>query len=341
MTQINILRGESKVKNVQISVIVAAYNIENYIEKCLESLINQTLKELEVIVINDGSQDRTPLKIEKYSKKDERVILINQENKGLIEARKTGLNIAKGEYILFVDGDDWLELNALEVLYENAIKNNSDIVLYQAFKSYDNEKELFSIYDKCKEASLEEILLGKILPAIWSKFIKLDYIKLNNIPFPSNISFAEDLATVTSLFIFNPKVSIIDIPLYNYYQRSNSITKQIDAKVLEIDEAFNFIKKTLQTHEIYLENKDKFEYLVYIHMFDNWFLKYADLEQKYILDLYKKYKNYEVDINSNSYIREKISNYSLSLKMRVYAYNQSYKLGKFYDYIRRIFKRGE
>lgn len=329
-------------KNVKVSVIVAAYNIEDYIEKCLESLINQTLKEIEIIVVNDGSKDQTQEEILKYSKKDERIILINQQNKGLIEARKTGLSIAKGEYILFVDGDDWLELNALKILYENATQNNSDIVLYHAYRAYDSRKEIFKCFNNEREiCSLKTLLLGNIAPTIWSKFIKLDYIKLNNIPFPSNISFAEDLATVTSLFIFNPKVSIIDMPLYNYYQRSNSITKQIDSKVLEIDEAFNFIKKTLQTHEIYLENKDKFEYLVYIHMFDNWFLKYADLEQKYILDLYKKYKNYEVDINSNSYIREKISNYSLSLKMRVYAYNQSYKLGKFYDYIRRIFKRGE
>lgn len=326
---------------MKVSVIVAAYNIENYIERCLESLVNQTLKDIEIIVVNDGSTDNTCLKVEKFLNRDKRAILINQENKGSIEARKSGLNIAKGEYILFVDGDDWLELNALKILYENAIKNNSDIVLYQAFRSYDNGKEVFRMHAKCKEYSLEEVFLGKIFPSLCSKFIKLDYIKSNNIQFPSNISFAEDLATVTSLFIFNPKVSDEDTPLYNYYRRSNSITNQINSKVLEIDEAFNFIKKTLHTHEIYVENKDKFEYLVYSHMFDNWFLKYADLEQKYILDLYKKYKNYKVDINSNSYIREKISNYSLNLKMRIYAYNQSYKLGKFYDYIRRIFKSGE
>lgn len=326
---------------MKVSLIVSAYNIENYIERCLESLVNQTLKDIEIIVVNDGSTDKTCLQIEKFLDRDKRIILINQENKGSIEARKSGLNIAKGEYILFVDGDDWLELNALEILYDNAIKNNSDIVLYQAFRSYDNGKELFCMYDKCKEYSLGEVLLGKILPSLCSKFIKLDYINSNNIQFPSNISFAEDLATTTSLFIFNPKVSVEDTPLYNYYRRSDSITNRINSKVLEIDDAVTFIKETLQTHGVYSENKDKFEYLVYRHLFVIWFLRYAELEQKYSLKIYKKYKNYNIDIKLNPYIKEGFLKYTLGLKMRIITYHYSYKLGKLYDNVRSLFKRGK
>lgn len=325
---------------MQVSVIVAAYNIENYIGRCLESLINQTLKEIEIIVVNDGSTDKTCLQIEKFLDRDKRVILINQQNQGLIEARKNGLNIAKGEYVLFVDGDDWLELNTLKILYENATKNNSDIVLYHAYKTYDSHKEIFERFNnEMKVYSLKEFLLGNIAPSIWSKFIKLEYIKSENIQFPSNISFAEDLAASSSLFIFNPKVSTVDIPLYNYYIRPNSITNQINSRILEIADAFNFIKKMLQIHEIYDGNKDEFEYCVWQHLFLTWCLRYANVEQKYSSILYKKYKNYNININSNPYIREKISNCPLSLKIRIYSYHHSYKLGKLYDYVRGICKR--
>lgn len=326
---------------MKASIIVAAYNIEDYIERCLDSLVNQTLKEIEIIVVNDGSTDKTSLKIEKFSSRDIRVKLINQDNRGLIEARKSGLNIAKGEYILFVDGDDWLEFNTLQILYENAKKNNSDIVLYHAFIAYDDgKKEFLSTYNECKNSTLEEILLGKIRTEIWSKFIKLEYIKSTNIQFPSSISFAEDLATSCSLFIFNPRVSTVGIPLYNYYRRSDSITNRITSKVLEIDEAFAFIKRILYDNELYEEYKNLFEYLVYRHMFFVCFLRYVDIEQKYNFKLYKIYKSYNIDINSNSYIREKIFNYPLSLKLRVNAYHHSYKLGKLYDSARRICKRG-
>ena len=303
-----------KLNNIKISVIVAAYNIDRYITRCLQSLICQTLKEIEIIVVNDGSSDRTELKIRDFEEMDSRIVLVNQNNQGSMEARKNGLNKAKGKYILFVDGDDWLEHNALEVLYTNAEKNNSDIVLYNAFKAYDDCKESFPTFDeKVDVYSLSEILIGKIEPNIWAKFIKLDYIRSNNIQFPSNISFAEDLATSCSLFIFNPKVSIEKTPLYNYYIRPTSITNTINSKVLEIDNAFVFIKRVL---------------------------KYAQNEKVYSLALYQKYKRYNIDIYSNPYIKEKILSYPLGLRLRVQAYHHSYKLGQIYTRTRNLLKRG-
>lgn len=323
-----------------MSVIVTAYNIEHYIGRCLESLVNQTLKDIEIIVVNDGSTDKTCLKIEKFLDRDKRVVLINQQNKGVIEARKSGLTTAKGEYILFVDGDDWLEQDALKVLYDNAKKNNSDIVLYQAFKSYDDKKDLLRLNAECEKYSIEEILLGKISPSLWSKFIKIEYIKSNTIQFPSDVSFAEDLATVISLFMHKPKVSIEDNALYNYYIRLDSLTNKINSKVLDINDSFIFIKKILYNHEVYAKYKECFEYCVWNHIFFTWCLRYVNLSEKYGLILYKKYKDYNIDMNHNPYIREKISNCPLSLRMRVTAYHHSYKLGKLYDNARSLFKRG-
>ena len=130
---------------MKASIIIAAYNIETYIRRCIISIINQTLKDIEIIVVNDGSTDNTLGIIKELYKLDNRIIIVNQENKGLIEARKSGLNIAKGEYILFVDGDDWLEINTLELLYNNAKENKSDIIIYNAFLSYDDRKEKFDV----------------------------------------------------------------------------------------------------------------------------------------------------------------------------------------------------
>lgn len=326
---------------MKVSVIIAAYNIENYIKRCLLSVVNQTLKDIEVIVVNDGSTDKTLEIIEEIQSKYNIVKIVDQNNKGSIEARKSGLEIAKGEYILFVDGDDWLELNALELLYNDANNNESDIVIYNAFFSYDDRKEKSSVIfdDNLDKDYIKNLFLGKVLPCIWSKFIKLDFIKSNNIKLPSNISFAEDLAISASLFMYNPKISILRENLYNYYQRNDSITKKKNIKVLEVDKALSFIKDNLLEKNIYNKYKQEFEYMVYIYLFELWFLKEYYDEEDIGTKLYKQYKDRNIDINKNSIINKKIESYALSLKIRIKSYNKNYSYGKFYDNLRKLAKR--
>ena len=98
---------------MKVSVIIAAYNIEKYIQRCIESVVNQSEREIEIIIVNDGSTDNTLNIINKVNELDDRIIVINKKNQGLIEARKTGLKYANGEFILFLDGDDWLENNCI------------------------------------------------------------------------------------------------------------------------------------------------------------------------------------------------------------------------------------
>ena len=112
---------------IKVSVIVPVYNVEKYLRECLESLVNQTLKEIEIICINDGSEDSSLEILNEYASKDSRFVIINQENCGQSVARNKGLDVAKGEYIGFVDSDDWVDLNFFENLYSEAVKNNSDI----------------------------------------------------------------------------------------------------------------------------------------------------------------------------------------------------------------------
>lgn len=318
---------------MKVSAIVAAYNIENYIERCLVSITNQTLKDIEIIVVNDGSKDSTLEKIEKIARDDKRIVIVDQVNKGLIEARKSGLKKANGEYVLFIDGDDWIETTTLEVLYNNATKNNSDIVIYNAYLSYDDRKEKFDvIFDKNlnKDDYVQNLFLGKVSPCIWSKFIKLDFIKKNEIEFPSDISFAEDLATVSNLFIYNPKVSVVDEFLYHYYQREDSLTNTVNKRVLELDEAVEFIKQKLIEKGLYEKYKIEFDYMVYSHLFKAWFIPYRS-EDGINKNLYEQFKARDININKNKLIKDKIKTYPLNLKMRVKVYNKDFELGRKYD----------
>lgn len=117
---------------IKVSIIIPIYNVEKYIEQCIESVVNQTLKDIEIIIVNDGTKDNSMKKIEKYLS-DPRIIVIDKENGGLSSARNVGLEIAKGEYIAFIDSDDFIELTMLEELYNNSEKADivfSDIIFY-------------------------------------------------------------------------------------------------------------------------------------------------------------------------------------------------------------------
>lgn len=332
---------------MKVSVIVAAYNIEDYIERCLISLVNQTLNQIEIIVVNDGSTDQTKNIIETISKKDDRVIVINQENKGLIEARKSGFKRAKGDFILFIDGDDWLEKRCLEILYNKAEDRNLDIVMYNAFNSYDSSKEKFNTFNLQNKDDVEEILedplkylfKGDILPCIWSKFIKKEYIIKNKIIFPSNISFAEDLATVSTLFMYEPKVGLEDQYLYNYYQRETSLTKKKSEKILELDKAILFIEEHLHKTNLYKSYIESFEYMIFNHLFFKWFLiTYNDCNNDIGKKLLGLYLNRKLNIKRNRYINKKISKYPLSFRLRIKCYHNGYIYGKLYDKLRYLLK---
>ena len=255
---------------MKISVIIIAYNIEEYIERCLKSVLMQSLSEIEIIIINDGSTDNTLKIINELVINDSRVKIINKKNSGIIEARKSGIEIASGEYILFVDGDDWLELNACDRLYEIATENNLDLIIYNAFWVYKDKKDSYSIIknkESIKLDPLKNLFLGKIIPAMWGKLIKREFLNKFNIDYPNKISYGEDLATVSSLLINKPKIDILNECLYNYYQRENSITNMVSNKFLDIIEAINFIELQLKEKNIYDKYKKEFEYMLYNHLF--------------------------------------------------------------------------
>ena len=320
---------------MKVSVIIAAYNIEKYIQRCIESVVNQSEREIEIIIVNDGSTDNTLNIINKVNELDERIIVINKKNQGLIEARKTGLKYANGEFILFLDGDDWLENNCIEELYKTANDKKADVVLYNAYMVYDDRKEIFDTFiekfiDDIKKNPVKNLLLLNISPTIWSKFIKKSFLEENNIEFPQNISYAEDLAAVLNIFINKPKIVCNEKRFYNYYQRNDSISNKISSKVLEIDDAIQFIKEKLVEMNIYYENKEEFEYTVFRHLLISKILRFNYLypERKKV---FQQYKARNIDINKNKYIIRDLSYGNRNLKLRINLYNLNYSIATLCD----------
>lgn len=327
-------------KKIKVSVIIAVYNIERYIERCILSVINQSLKEIEIIVVNDGSNDNSSIIINNLSKKDPRIKVINKKNEGLVEARKSGMNIANGEYLLFIDGDDWIEKECLYKLYKSAYKNNSDIVQFNAYKSYDDRKYHLNMFNRDKYntcRSLDSIFLDYIRPNIWSKLVKHDFIKSKNIIFPENLSYGEDLAISTVLFMHEPKISFVDEPLYNYYQRETSITNVVNKRILEVDNVIIYIKDYLIKLSLYEKYKDEFDFMVFLHLFI-----YRILEARNLTDIHKlvymKYKAKKINEKNNKYIQRYIKESSIYLKMKIKIYLKGYKYCKIWNRIVNLVK---
>lgn len=314
----------------KVSVIVAAYNVEEYIEKNIKSILNQSLKDIEIIIVNDGSTDETLRKIKNVTKDDIRVKIINKKNEGLIEARKTGLNSANGKYVLFVDGDDWISTDCCELLYSKAITHNADIVSYNLRYEYDNRVEKNEFYDFGiikNEEYLNLILIGKIRPNIVLQFIKKDFLDDNNIQFPSNLTYAEDLAITNTLSMNSPKVVSLNRDLYAYYQRNNSITKVIDNKIYDIVKVIDIIEKNLKSNKLLNKYKEEFEYFSYMHLFH-----YRIVEAKYISQIHKSiyliWKDKNIDIYNNKYYKEFVRSLGFKKRLSTEFYKISFVFGK-------------
>lgn len=246
---------------IKISIIVPVYNTEIYIERCLESIICQNFKDIEIIIINDASTDNSLEKIKKFLLKDKRIKLINKEkNEGLSSARNSGIKISKGEYILHIDSDDWIEQNYLQTMYESAIREEADIVISDFFIDFDNGKKIYfrDQIENNKIKCIENIFLNKSFPSVWNKLIKRSLYIENNIWHPEDISLGEDLAVIPKILYFSKKISIINKAYLHYIKNYNSITnskynlskiKQINKAIL-INESFFYKKKIKYLKEL-------------------------------------------------------------------------------------------
>lgn len=223
-------------KNFKISVIVPIYNVENYLKRCVDSIINQTYKNLEIILVDDGSPDHSSEICDNYAKIDDRVIVIHKNNGGLSEARNYGLRAATGDYIMYVDSDDYIEINSCEKLIEN-ITDNVDIVVgdYKEIRNDNVTIMKHTNLENGKQYSAKEYVLLSIeknewfAPAVLNLY-KRKFLIENNLFYKVGYYY-EDLEMLPRLFLANPYVKYVDFPFYNYVIRNDSI---MTSKVTDI-----------------------------------------------------------------------------------------------------------
>jgi len=237
----------------KISIIVPVYNAELYLAKCLDSLVGQTLKEIEIILINDGSTDKSEQIIKKYQEKyNDKIIYYSKKNEGQGVARNYAIKIAKGEFITFVDSDDFVDVSMCEKLYNEAKKTNADIVATTGMiEVRNNEFSKKNIEFKTSD-NLKTYILNNSGPV--GKIIKKDVVLQNDLYFPSLRAY-EDIAVVPLWGIYSNKISYVDEALYYYLIREGSTMKQVkyNEKIMNIYESLGSLYNKFK-----LNVKDKY-----------------------------------------------------------------------------------
>lgn len=237
-------------ENHLISIIIPIYNVEKYLKQCLDSIINQSYKNLEILLIDDGSTDKCPEICDAYALKDKRIKVIHQENKGISSARNMGLKIASGSYIAFVDSDDWLALNCYETVLAHAIKTDADIVGYDIFEVWGNTIKMTSHTPNKNEvlhASKHYDLLFSLWPLVWSKLYKKSFLDKHQIYFPNGLIY-EDIPFVVSCYARDATISFINDHLHYYrMSRIGSLSYKGNPKTLQIFNVMDYIQNDLKS----------------------------------------------------------------------------------------------
>ena len=247
------------VKNkIKISVIVPVYNVADYVSKCLDSLINQTLQDIEIICIDDKSTDNSLEILKQYKKQDSRIKIIEQsENMGVAAARNAGLDIARGEYIGFVDPDDWIDLNFYETLYNLAQQTDSDIVKgHSVVFNQKNGAEFVSSlnYEIANDVRIFE-------HEFWSAIYKSEFLNSYNIRFPNGITNSEDKVFLCKCNINTTKLSITNDVFYHYLlNRDNSLDSfnMSDVRITSTTNACNIMIDIIDNGSLSTQQKDRF-----------------------------------------------------------------------------------
>lgn len=228
----------------KVSLIIPVYNVETYLERCIESVLNQTYKDLEIILVNDGSTDTSGAMCDNFSQQDKRIKVIHQLNAGLSEARNTGLKHITGEFVMFVDSDDWLEKDAVSFLLEQLQRNNADMVVggvsrTSEVKQYSqsnievvlmNQEEYAKKYFKIGSQSIEYY--------VWNKLYRKEIVE--DILYPSGF-FAEDVPTTFQYILKSEKIVVTNKIIYNYFINPNSLTSRFTERYFDVLKGWDLV----------------------------------------------------------------------------------------------------
>lgn len=337
-----------------VSIIISVYNTEKYLKQCLNSVIKQSFKDIEIIIINDYSNDNSYKIIDEF-KIDNRIVVINlTKNLGLGFARNKGLEIARGEYVAFVDADDWIKEDFIQILYTAIKKHDADFVSAN-YLIYDNittnifeNKPCTTFYKHTdfynfvitNESIKKEILLNTPNIYLWTKIFKKSFLTSNNIYF--KIRFFEDNLFIWEAIANAKKFLFIDIPIYYYrINRENSFVYNHQRKFIIYNSTlFKALKKSLLTNNIY--TKYKKEYFSYISIRTLDFMEISKLSFTKLTVIFFKFRknfytnDYQLSYNTlNLKSKFKLLSFQLCLKFNI-NYILFVKFYRFYKFIKSI-----
>ncbi len=265
---------------VKVSVIVPVYNVEKYLEKCLDSLTMQSLKDIEIIVVNDGSPDNCQKIIDKYVQKNPDLIkAFIKENGGLSDARNYGIAKARGEYIGFVDSDDYVEATMFEKLYQKAKEDNYDIVVCDVNMVFPDQTRVISSCVE-KDINTKEQIKKQMLnfyPTAWNKIYKRSLFE--NVLFKKGVWY-EDTELIYKMFPYINSIGTVKEPLINYVQRNNSIIKTYDKRLYDYIDNFNGIVEFYKTNGFYDEYKKELEYCYVRYLYNTFIINACHFKKK-------------------------------------------------------------
>ena len=253
----------------QISVIVAVYAAEKYMRHCLDSLLCQTFRDFEVILVDDGSKDESGKICDEYAEKDSRIKVIHKENGGVASARQCGLDNATGDYVIHVDPDDWVESTMLEEMLQNALENSSDMVICDFIRHEDKKAHYFSQKPKSLETQsvMRELFQG-LHGACWNKLVRRSLFKEFNISFPPKMVVWEDLFVSIHLAIHDIRISYIPKAFYHYDSsvNENSLVNELSDRKLQSMLFFIDYFNSIEGFDKSLLNRGKIDIKRYVFM---------------------------------------------------------------------------
>jgi Glycosyltransferases involved in cell wall biogenesis len=298
--------------HIKVSIIIPVYNVEDYLRQCLDSVINQTLRDLEIICVNDGSTDKSLQILEEYAHKDKRIRIINQKNSGQGTARNTGMDYATGEYVGFVDSDDWIELNMFKELYQDAINHNSDMVMCPICVFSENFEDLIydfnyfnleyfnedfdnSVFDYSKAIDF----FFSICVTPFNKIYKNEFLTKINVKFPEGLIF-EDNPFFYKTFLEAKRVSLVRKFLYHYRVNRSGSTILNFEKFFDIIDIHAFTREILSSHSSYNKLKiDSYNYIIR-SILHRYFLVSEDYRAEFFELIKKDFLNFDLgkkDVN--------------------------------------------
>lgn len=265
-----------------LSIIVPVYNVYDYLEKCLESIVCQTFQNIEIVLIDDGSTDGSSDICDKYAAEDTRIKVVHKKNEGLVHARKEGMSIATGDYIAYVDGDDWIEPSMIERLYEIVIEQNVDIAMCGRYE--DTGEKHRPVYHGIpegrynKQALIEKVYPNMIVndaffewgifPSVWDKLFKRECLEKYQMAVDERLTMGEDAACTYPALLNADSIYVLHECLYHYRQSVDSMVKKqenIELQRIRFNILYNSVNKSFEQYKDIFDVRNQWkDYLLFL-----------------------------------------------------------------------------